>query len=110
MIVSENRTTYTVNDSLVNKRGLITSATPAGTKPTYNGIKEKAIGEINSISEFLNSNKKTNRYIEAQYHGDVTFKNDVKRIVVPDKSYLDKLSKEFEQLKNMGIEVLVTPK
>lgn len=104
------RTTYTINDSLVNKRGLITSATPAGTKPTYNGIKEKAIGEINSISEFLNSNKKTNRYIEAQYHGDVTFKNDVKRIIVPDKSYLDKLSKEFEQLKNMGIEVLVAPK
>ena len=104
------RTTYTVNDSLVNKRGLITSATPVGTKPTYNGIKEKAIGEINSISEFLNSNKKTNRYIEAQYHGDVTFKNDVKRIIVPDESYLDKLSKEFEQLKNMGIEVLVAPK
>ncbi|UHU65343.1 phage head morphogenesis protein [Lactococcus garvieae] len=104
------RTTYTVNDSLVNKRGLITSATPVGTKPTYNGIKEKAIGEINSISEFLNSNKKTNRYIEAQYHGDLTFKNDVKRIIVPDKSYLDKFSKEFEQLKNMGIEVLVTPK
>ena len=104
------RTTYTINDSLVNKRGLITSATPAGTKPTYNGIKEKAIGEINSISEFLNSNKKTNRYIEAQYHGDVTFKNDVKRIIVPDESYLDKLSKEFEQLKNMGIEVLVAPK
>ena len=104
------RTTYTINDSLVNKRGLITSATPAGTKPTYNGIKEKAIGEINSISEFLNSNKKTNRYIEAQYHGDVTFKNDVKRIIVPDESYLDKLSKEFEQLKNMGIEVLLAPK
>ena len=104
------RTTYTINDSLVNKRGLITSATPAGTKPTYNGIKEKAIGEINNISEFLNSNKKTNRYIEAQYHGDLTFKNDVKRIIVPDKSYLDKFSKEFEQLKNMGIEVLVTPK
>ncbi|MDG6130823.1 minor capsid protein [Lactococcus formosensis] len=104
------RTTYTINDSLVNKRGLITSATPVGTKPTYNGIKEKAIGEINSISEFLNSNKKTNRYIEAQYHGDLTFKNDVKRIIVPDKSYLDKLSKEFEQLKNMGIEVLVAPK
>ena len=104
------RTTYTVNDSLVNKRGLITSATPVGTKPTYNGIKEKAIGEINSISEFLNSNKKTNFYIEAQYHGDVTFKNDVKRIIVPDESYLDKLSKEFEQLKNMGIEVLVAPK
>ncbi len=104
------RTTYTINDSLVNKRGLITSATPVGTKPTYNGIKEKAIGEINSISEFLNSNKKTNRYIEAQYHGDLTFKNDVKRIIVPDKSYLDKFSKEFEQLKNMGIEVLVTPK
>lgn len=104
------RTTYTINDSLVNKRGLITSATPAGTKPTYNGIKEKAIGEINSISEFLNSNKKTNRYIEAQYHGDLTFKNDVKRIIVPDKGYLDKFSKEFEQLKNMGIEVLVAPK
>lgn len=104
------RTTYTINDSLVNKRGLITSATPVGTKPTYNGIKEKAIGEINSISEFLNSNKKTNRYIEAQYHGDLTFKNDVKRIIVPDKSYLDKFSKEFEQLKNMGIEVLVAPK
>ena len=104
------RTTYTINDSLVNKRGLITSATPAGTKPTYNGIKEKAIGEINSISEFLNSNKKTNRYIEAQYHGDVTFKNDVKRIIVQDESYLDKLSKEFEQVKNMGIEVLVAPK
>ena len=104
------RTTYTVNDSLFNRRGLITSATPVGTKPTYNGIKEKAIGEINSISEFLNSNKKTNRYIEAQYHGDLTFKNDVKRIIVPDKSYLDKFSKEFEQLKNMGIEVLVTPK
>ena len=104
------RTTYTINDSLVNKRGLITSATPAGTKPTYNGIKEKAIGEINSISEFLNSNKKTNRYIEAQYHGDVTFKNDVKRIIVPDESYLDKLSKEFDQLKNMGIEVIVAPK
>lgn len=104
------RTTYTINDSLVNKRGLITSATPVGTKPTYNGIKEKAIGEINSISEFLNSNKKTNRYIEAQYHGDLAFKNDVKRIIVPDKSYLDKLSKEFEQLKNMGIEVLVAPK
>lgn len=104
------RTTYTINDSLVNKRGLITSATPVGTKPTYNGIKEKAIGEINSISEFLNSNKKTNRYIEAQYHGDITFKNDVKRIIVPDKGYLDKLSKEFEQLKNMGIEVLVAPK
>ncbi|CDI47496.1 minor head protein [Lactococcus lactis subsp. lactis Dephy 1] len=104
------RTTYTINDSLVNKRGLITSATPVGTKPTYNGIKEKAIGEINSISEFLNSNKKTNRYIEAQYHGDLTFKNDVKRIIVPDNSYLDKFSKEFEQLKNMGIEVLVAPK
>lgn len=104
------RTTYTINDSLVNKRGLITSATPVGTKPTYNGIKEKAIGEINSISEFLNSNKKTNRYIEAQYHGDLTFKNDVKRIIVPDKSYLDKFTKEFEQLKNMGIEVLVAPK
>ena len=104
------RTTYTINDSLVNKRGLITSATPAGTKPTYNGIKEKAIGEINSISEFLNSNKKTNRYIEAQYHGDVTFKNDVKRIIVPDESYLDKLSKEFEQIKDMGIEVIVAPK
>ncbi|ANT43578.1 minor capsid protein [Lactococcus phage 58502] len=104
------RTTYTVNDSLFNRRGLITSATPVGTKPTYNGIKEKAIGEINSISEFLNSNKKTNRYIEAQYHGDLTFKNDVKRIIVPDKSYLDKFSKEFEQLKNMGIEVLVAPK
>ncbi len=104
------RTTYTVNDSLVNKRGLITSATPVGTKPTYNGIKEKAIGEINSISEFLNSNKKTNFYIEAQYHGDVTFKNDVKRIIVPDESYLDELSKEFEQVKNMGIEVLVAPK
>ena len=41
---------------------------------------------------------------------DVTFKNDVKRIIVPDESYLDKLSKEFEQVKNMGIEVLVAPK
>lgn len=101
------RTTYTVNDSLANRRRLITAATPVGTEPTYNGIKEKALGKIDSIAEFFNSNTKTNRYIEAQYHGDLTFKDDVSRIILPDKSYLDKFAEQFEQLKDMGIEILV---
>ncbi|WP_225666807.1 minor capsid protein [Lactococcus garvieae] len=101
------RTTYSVNDSLVNKRRLITAVTPAGTEPTYNGIKEKALGQFDSIADFFNSNTKTNRYIEAQYHGDLTFKDDVNKIILPDKGYLDKFAEQFEQLKNMGIEIVV---
>ena len=125
----EDKMTYTYGDSL-NRRGYVRAAGYGGSKPTIEGLTSAGYrsnlnqafeayrryknGQM-SFNEFRMSmlSDANNRYLELQYHGDVTAK-DIESMAFQDKHAIhvafDNLSdaqqkQVFEIMKNNGISV-----